>query len=103
MKHLIITAITCVALVGHSAGVAISSTQPTNGGQFIASTPTNTQINSQQLSAREMETAVGGDITGCWSYVDGNGDEHGICCADLWLFTICFGVNLSAIERLLDF
>jgi hypothetical protein len=103
MKHLIITATVCLGLVVQSAGPGVNPAPQTNNGQSIASTLMSAQSNSQQLSATEMETLVGGDASGCWEYVDENNDRHGICCVDLWIITVCVGVNLSAIERLLTF
>ncbi len=101
MKHLIITAIVCLGLVAQSSVVSIDQ-QPDNG-RAIAVTGT-LDGGPQPLGAQEMRATVGGDnLSGCWSYKDDAGDTHGVCCVDLWIITVCAGVNWSAIERLLDF
>ena len=102
MKHLIIAAIVCLGLLAQSSTVTID--HPTGGGQAIAATGASPEGNAQQLNAQEMRATVGGEnLTGCWSYKDEAGDTHGICCVDLWIITVCAGVNWSAFERLLDF
>lgn len=102
MKHLIIAAIVCLGLVAQSSVVAVD--QPLDNGlaiSAIGSSPTN---GSQQLTAQEMKTTVGGEnSSGCWDYTDIDGDRHIVCCVDLWIITICAGVNVSAIERALPF
>jgi hypothetical protein len=55
------------------------------------------------LTAVEMTQTVGGEATGCFLTTDKNGDSIGMCCLNLWLFELCVGVNLSAIDRLLPF
>ena len=102
MKHLIIAAIVCLGLVAQSSLVTLD--HQTGGGQAIASTGSSPEGNSQQLNSQEMGTTVGGDVfTSCLSYVDDDGDTHYVCCVDLWIITICAGVNWSAIERVLPF
>ncbi len=61
-------------------------------------------INAQQpeatmLSTAEMSAAVGGDTGGCYQTKAANGDVYQTCCLDLWIFSICVGVNWSAVER----
>lgn len=102
MKHLIIAAIVCVGLVAQSSVVSIDQQQDNELAiAVIGSSPGDSP---QQLSADQMRTTIGGDnLSGCWSYKDEAGDVHGICCLDLWIITICVGVNVSEIERILDF
>jgi hypothetical protein len=101
MKHLIIAAIVCFGLIVRPSGVAID--RPLDNGSVITTAGSVAEGGAQQLSNQEMRTTVGGDnLTGCWTYVDESGDVHGVCCVDLWIITICGGVNWSAIERLLD-
>lgn len=101
MKHLIIAAIVCVGLVAESSTVSIDQQQ--DNGQAIAVIGSSPGHSPQQLSTQEMKTTIGGDnISGCWLYKDEVGDVHGICCLDLWILTICVGVNVSEIQRILD-
>jgi hypothetical protein len=102
MKHLIIAAIVCLGLLAQSSPVTID--HQTGGGQAVAAIGSSPEGNAQQLNAREMRATVGGDnVSGCWKFTDELGDVHGICCLDLWIITVCAGVNWSAFERLLDF
>ncbi|HCA78502.1 MAG TPA: hypothetical protein DEP53_02080 [Bacteroidetes bacterium] len=102
MKHLIITAIVCLGLVAQSSVVAVD--QQADNGQAVAAIGSSPAAGSQQLTAQEMSMTIGGDnLTGCWGYTDEEGDYHYVCCVDLWIITICGGVNLSAFERLLNF
>jgi hypothetical protein len=101
MKHLIIAAIVCFGLIVQPSGVAID--RPLDNGPAITTTGSVASGGTQELSNQEMKTTVGGDnLTGCWDYTAPDGDKHTICCLDLWIFTVCFGVNWSAIERALD-
>jgi hypothetical protein len=102
MKHLIITAIVLVGLVAQSSVVSID--QQTSNNQVLAAAGPSPVSASQQLSAQEMQAAVGGEnLSGCYSYSDLAGDNHFVCCLDLWFITICGGINVSAFERLLSF
>ena len=102
MKHLIIAAIVFVGLVAQSSVVNID--HQTGVGQALAATGSSPESNSYQLNTQEMRTTVGGETsTSCWQYIDDDGDTHYVCCVDLWIITICAGVNWSAIERVLPF
>ena len=57
------------------------------------------QATPQVLKTVEMNSAIGGGLSGCFQQVAENGDLYGTCCLDLWIFAICFSVNFSAIER----
>ena len=101
MKHLIIAAIVSLGLIAESSEVSID--RQTNQEQSIAAIASSPQSDAQQLSTQEMTAAVGGEnITGCWEYIDIDGDKHAVCCVDLWIFSVCFGVNVSAVERLIN-
>jgi hypothetical protein len=102
MKQLIIAAIVSLGLVAQSSSVSID--QQTGNGQAKVAVGSSPVDGSQQLGPREMSATVGGEnLSGCWSYKDEFGDTHGICCVDLWVITVCAGVNWSAIERILPF
>ncbi len=101
MKHLITTAIVSLGLVAQSGMVSID--QQMNTGQAIAAVGSSPGDGSKQLSAEEAATLIGGNGTGCIAYLDENLDTRVLCCLDLWIFSICFGVNVSAIERFLPF
>jgi hypothetical protein len=101
MKHLIIAATVSLGLIAQSSEVSID--RQTNQEQSIAAIASNPQSDLQQLSAQEMTATIGGEnITGCWEYIDIDGDKHAVCCVDLWIFSVCFGVNVSAVERLIN-
>jgi hypothetical protein len=54
----------------------------------------------QLLKTSEMNAAVGGDqLTGCYLTKAENGDTYATCCLDLWIFSVCLGVNWSALDR----
>ena len=100
MKHLIITAIVSLGLVAQSGIVSVD--QQANTGQAIAAVGSGAGGGSQQLSAQETRSAIGGEnLTGCWGYLDLLGDMHEICCLDVWIFKICIDLNVSAAERLI--
>ena len=96
MKHLFFAA-TLLAIAVQPAASPLD--QPTVGAtEQIAAV--GASPSSEQLSIQEMTSAVGGEnLTGCWQYADLGGDDHAICCLDLWLFSICVDVNLSAVGR----
>ena len=100
MKHLIITAIVSLGLVAQSGTVSIE--QQTHNGQAVAVVGSSPGDGSQQLSAQETRNAIGGEnLTGCWAYMDAEGDIRGICCLDLWIIRICVDVNLSELKEFL--
>jgi hypothetical protein len=61
-----------------------------------------TQTTPRALNASEMNTVVGGNLSGCYQYKGADGDTYGICCIDLWIFAVCASVNLSAVDRLVS-
>ena len=102
MKHLIIAAFVFLGLIAQSSIVSVD--QQLDNGQAISAIGSNHTDGSQQLTAQEMRTTVGGEsLSGCWEYTDLDGDKHLVCCIDLWIITLCAGVNVSAIERALPF
>jgi len=102
MKHFIIAAIVSLGLVAQSSDMSMN--RHADNGQVVVATKAGFEGGLQQLNSQEMSATIGGEnITGCWSYKDSNGDTHGICCVDLWIITVCVGVNWSEVERILDF
>jgi hypothetical protein len=57
---------------------------------------------STVLEKAEMQSLQGAGILDCYGWVDENGDRHGMCCVNLWLFRLCGDVNVSAVDRLLS-
>ena len=103
MKHVMITAILSLGIVAQSSLVSVDQIKPLDTGRAIETLALTSQAGPQQLTVKEAEVAVGGEATGCWTYLDEKGDTHGICCANLWIFSICVAVNVSAIERIIPF
>ena len=62
-----------------------------------------TQPLAKALADTEMMGAQGGAIAECHEEKAASGDLYVSCCANFWLFRLCFEVNWSAIERLLPF
>ena len=61
------------------------------------------QSTPQVLESAEMNSAIGGGLSGCFQQKAENGDVYGTCCVDLWIFAVCISVNWSAIERAIPF
>jgi hypothetical protein len=61
------------------------------------------QATPQVLKTVEMNSAIGGGLSGCFQQIAEDGDRYATCCVDLWLFSICISVNVSAVERLIPF
>jgi len=98
------TIITTLLAVGMLLG---PQPTPTTGQALVADNGitigNSQQTGPQALKGAEMNTKVGGDqLSGCYQLKAENGDTYGTCCVDLWLFTVCVGVNWSAVERLLS-
>jgi hypothetical protein len=97
MKTTIITALLAVGM--------LLGPQPAPVADNAAMTDNLVAINALQqatprvLNTAEMNIAVGSGLTGCFQQVAANGDVYGTCCLDLWIFAICFSVNISAVER----
>jgi hypothetical protein len=100
MKTYIITAILVLgALLRPQSAPTTDQGLAANGSVAVVSV-SQTQTTPQPLNAAEMNTAVGGNMTGCFQYKAVDGDTYGICCVDLWIFAVCATVNLSAVDRL---
>ena len=79
---------------------------PTTNNGAIPDNPTAIsvaqQATPQVLKTAEMNSAVGGGLSGCFDHRDADGDKYTTCCVSLWIFTVCLSINWSAIDRALD-
>jgi hypothetical protein len=60
------------------------------------------KIGSTILEKGEMQSLHGAGILECYSWVDLEGDKHGMCCVNFWLFRLCGDVNVSEVQRLIS-
>lgn len=103
MKRIMIVAALFLLVTTQTALISVDCDKPTDDGRATGALTTDSRDAARQLGVDETKVLVGGDVSGCWTYVDEAGDTHGVCCLDLWIITLCAGVNVSAIERALPF
>jgi hypothetical protein len=102
MKTLIIATILFVGMLLRPQTVPVGS-----NGEDISVVTSSGVVSAnnatiEALRVDEMESARGAGIFECAGWVDQNGDKHGMCCLNLWLFRLCAEVNISDIERLVS-
>jgi hypothetical protein len=98
---LIIMLLAVAVLLGPQMAATGEPTVAVNN-QTVLNTANQNHTTAGPLSQAEMSAAVGGEMLGCSSGQDANGDNHRTCCFSLWLFSVCVDVNWSAVERMFD-
>ena len=94
MKTSIVTALLVVGVLLQAAVV------PTINSSLIGTAASQHQATTQATNTVDMNNAVGASLLGCYAFVGQDGNTYGMCCLDLWLFSICFAVNLSALASI---
>lgn len=99
MKRLIVAVIFSFGVVTGPSVVPVDRYQIRESGKSEESSVPGSGTNYRQLNAGETAKIAGGGIEWCWTFYGDDADTYLICCADIWVMTICVGVNVSAWGR----
>jgi hypothetical protein len=102
MKTLIIAAILSVGILLRPQVAPMENSGEVNPKATNSVVVSNQKIIASVLEKSEMQSLRGAGILECYSWVDLQGDKHGMCCVNLWLFRLCGDVNVSEVERLIS-
>jgi hypothetical protein len=102
MKTLIIATILSVGVLLRPQTAPVEINRDDNQTVTMTGVVHATSATLQTLSTQEMLSARGAGLLECYGWRDQNNDSHAMCCVNLWLFRICFDVNVSDIERAIN-